>query len=385
MFDGWDQFKNRLGNLKDLGSIGVADLVGGGVSAFFWFYIASVLEPEQYGEINYFLGIASLAAYISLIGTQNTITVYTAKNVKTQSTLYLISLVIGTISSLAIIFIFYRIDVAIVLFGYIINTLSIGDLLGRKLYSSYTKYILIQKGLTLVLGIGFYYAFGVDGIIYALTLSYIAYTIRIYKGLKDSKIDFLLLRSRLGFITNNYVIGLVVGFAGQIDKLIIAPLLGFVLLGNYSLALQMVAVLMLFSGIIFKYILAHDATGIQNIKLKQLTIIMSIGITIIGIFLFPIIISMFFPKYIQVIDAIQIMSLSIVPAYVTMIYSSKFLGLEKSKFVLVGSSISLVIIIVAIISLGSLFGIKGAAIAFVLSTTANATFLVVSDRFIMNK
>ena len=94
---------------------------------------------------------------------------------------------------------------------------------------------------------------------------------------------------------------------------------------------------------------------------------------------------MFFPKYIQVIDAIQIMSLSIVPAYVTMIYSSKFLGLEKSKFVLVGSSISLVIIIVAIISLGSLFGIKGAAIAFVLSTTANATFLVVSDRFIMNK
>ena len=54
------------------------------------------------------------------------------------------------------------------------------------------------------------------------------------------------------------------GFGGQIDKVILAPLLGFVLLGNYSLALQIFSILIMFSTIIFKFILPQDASGISN-------------------------------------------------------------------------------------------------------------------------
>ena len=375
MDNNWDQFREKLIGLKGLASIGFSDIVGAGISAVFWLYIAATIEPESYGEINYFLGIAGIASYIALFGTQNTITVYTAKNVKIQSTFYLISLIIGTISSLIIILVFYRIDVGVVIFGYIINTLAIGDLVGRKLYSSYSKYILTQKILTLVLGIGFFYVFGVNGIIYALALSYGAYIIRLYKVFSEIKIDFSLLKHRLGFITNNYILLIVGGFGSQLDKLIIAPLLGFMLLGNYSLALQVIGILMIFPQIVFKYLLTHDSSDNKNKKLKKITAMVSICVTIASVTLSPYIIPTMFPKYLDVVDSIQIMSVGIIPSTISILYTSKFLGLEKSKFVLIGSLLSLSSIVIGIILLGTIYGIIGIAVAFVLSSSVNAVFL----------
>ena len=51
------------------------------------------------------------------------------------------------------------------------------------------------------------------------------------KTFKEMKIDFSLLRPRLGFIINNYFLLLSSGFHGQIDKILIAPILGFTVLG----------------------------------------------------------------------------------------------------------------------------------------------------------
>ena len=138
--------------LKDIGAIGGGDIFGSMMAAGFWFFLASQIEPEQYGEIFWFLGIAGIFSTIALFGTVNTITVYTAKKVKIQSTLYAISLLASVILSLIVIVIFpsfYTIDVGIILIAYVINTLAIGDLLGRKQYTTYSKYILVQKGLTL--------------------------------------------------------------------------------------------------------------------------------------------------------------------------------------------------------------------------------------------
>ena len=362
--------------MKGLLSIGFSDIVGAGISAIFWFFLATLIEPEEYGEIFYFLGIAGLAFNISLIGTQSTIIVYVAKKIKIHSTLYLLSLIVGGISSMIIIMIFYRVDVSLILLGYIINTLALGDLLGKKLYGSYSKYFLTQKILTLILGLGFYYLFDVQGIIFALALSYIAYIVRVYKGFKESKINFSLLKPRFGFIINNYVVFLANGSKNQIDKLIIAPLLGFALLGNYALSLQMIAVMLIFTTIVFKYTLPQDATGNPNKKLKKLILLLSIGIAIVGFLFSPIIIQELFPKYNEAIDAIQIMSLSVVPATVSMIYTSKFLGLEKSKFVLISKIISLITIISGTVILGSIFGMIGLAIAFVLSISVEAMILV---------
>lgn len=369
-----------MNKFKGFFSIGFADILGNGLTSFFWFYLASLLSPEAYGEIHFFLGIAGVAAYSSLVGTQNTIIVYKAKNVKLQSTLYFISLLIGIIASFTIIVLFYRIDVIFVLFGYIINTLAIGDLLGRKAFGEYTKFVLIQKGLTLVLGLGFYYIFGVEGILYALAITYIFYSKIIYKGLKDSKLDFNLLKTKIGFVANNYSMILASGFYGQVDKLIIAPLLGFALLGNYSLALQATSAMMIISQIFFKYSLPQDSTGNNNPKLKKITVLISIFIATLGIILAPILIPYFFPEYLDAIQAIQIMSLQVIPATIVLIYVSKLLGIEKTKIVLIARIISLIITIFGFIILGPIYGILGLAVIVVVSSTVQASILIISSK-----
>ena len=370
-----NNFKDNQSRYRSVTVIGLADTIGSVIAAIFWFYIATLLTPEQYGELFFVLSIAGTASLISIFGTENTLTVYVAKNVKIQATLYFLSLIIGIISSLIIIIFFYRIDATLVLIGYIINSLAIGSLLGRKQFSSYAKYILIQKILTLVLGLTFYYAFGVDGILYALALSYSFFIIRIYKEFRSSKIDFSLLKSRFGFVTNNYILRLSGGLIGNLDKLIIAPIMGFAILGNYSLTMQILSIMMMLPHIVFKYTLTHDASGSQNLKIKKITILASIGIVFLGITVLPHIIPILFPQYIDVIDAIRIMSLAVIPYTLTLLFSSKLLGLEKSKSVLIEKIITLCIMIVGIVILGPLYGIIGISITFVLALSLGAIFL----------
>ena len=153
----WTDLKKKIIRQKDLASIGFANIVGSGISAIFWLYLASVIEPEQYGEIHYFIAIAALAQIISLIGSSNVLTVYTAKKIKFQATLFFVFLLVAAISTVVIMIIFSRLDAALLILGYIIFELANSVLLGKKAYTTYSKYFLTQKILMLVLGIGFYY------------------------------------------------------------------------------------------------------------------------------------------------------------------------------------------------------------------------------------
>ena len=368
--------------IKGLLSIGFTDIVGTVISATFWFLLASIIEPEELGEIFYFLGIAGLASYISLIGTENTIIVYVSKKIKIQSTFNLLSLVVAGVSTLIIILIFSRVDVSLIMLGYVINTLAMGDILGKKNYKSYSKYFILQKFLTLSLGFGFYYLFDVQGIIYALALTYVGYLIRVFKGFKEYKIDFSLLKPRIGFIMNNYSMQLARSSQKDIGKLIIGNLIGFTILGNYALASQVIGVMFIFTTVVFKYILSYDSNGEENKKLKQLTVIFSVGIAGVGYFLSPIIIPELFPKYNDSLIAIQIMSLSIIPGTISAIYTSKFLGLEKSRFVLISAIISWITLIVATIVLGPIWNISGLAIAFVLAQSFEAvSYIIINKKY----
>jgi O-antigen/teichoic acid export membrane protein len=371
----------KILGLKGLASIGFADIIGSGITAIFWFFIASQLSSSSYGEIHYYLGIAGVAQIISLIGNSNVLSVYAAKNVKIISTLFFISLIAGFISSLVVIILLARIDAALLIFGYIIMDLSTGVLLGRKLFKKYLMFILLQKILTLVIGIGFYFIFGEQSIIFALILSYLPYIIIVGKELKKEKIIFSQLKQRKDFIINNYFSNLSGSFAGQIDKIIIAPLLGFELLGNYALALQFFVVLMVFSGIVFKYILPQDSSGIKNENLKKGTILISILIAILSSIFLPIVILHLFPQYIETIDAIQIISFCVIPGTISMLYTSKFLALEKSKYVLMSKIFSIVIMITGFMTLGPIFGIIGLSITLVISTSVEAFYLVLVNKF----
>ena len=61
-----------MSNIKkkifELSTIGVTDGAGAAIAAVFWFYIASQLGPENYGELTYLISIAALVSGIALFG-----------------------------------------------------------------------------------------------------------------------------------------------------------------------------------------------------------------------------------------------------------------------------------------------------------------------------
>ena len=366
----------EFNNLKQLSFIGGADVVGSGITAIFWFFLASQISPDEYGQIFYFIGIASIAGAFVIVGAQNSILVYSAKNIKVESTLYLLSLIFAVIASFIIIVIFYKIDIVFLVFGYVINTLALGQLLGKKLFSSYSKFSIIQKILTFGLGIIFLFTFGAEGIIFALALSYVCFIVVAYKTFRNTKIDFSLLKDRSKFIFNNYVIEVLTKLNVHVNKFLIVPILGFGILGEFSLAQQLVNVGMIFTLIIFKFTLPHDSQGEENKKLKKYAVFISIGISILGFFVAPLIIPIFFSEYSAIIDTVRIISFCIIPMTFTKIFTSKLLGQENSKRVLYSKIVSIITFLGIIVAFSSEYGLIALAIGYLVSTITETLCLI---------
>ena len=381
-FLGIMNFKEKIFGHKDLVSIGSANLLGNGISAIFWFSLASLINPEEYGQIHYFLAIAGMAQLLSLISTTNALQVYVAKNIKIHSTLFFISIIAGIVSSLVVFLFFSRTDTSLLVLGYIIFELSNGFLLGKKLFSNYAKFFLTQKILTVIFGLGLYFTFGVDGIIFGLVLSYVPYIWILVNEFRNTRIDFSLLKPRKGFLINNYGINISSAVGGQMDKLIIAPILGLELLGNYSLAMQFAVILMLLPTTVFKYLLTQDSSGKNTKNLKKNTIFASVGLATFGIVILPMIIPILFPNYIDTVIAIQIISVAIIPSTIGIFYDSKLLSIEKSKFLVIGKGIGLFTMISGFVILGPIYGIIGLAVTLVVSSCLQTLVVIIASKTI---
>ena len=381
-FFGIMNFKEKIFGHKDLVSIGSANLLGNGISAIFWFSLASLINPEEYGQIHYFLAIAGMAQLLSLISTTNALQVYVAKNIKIHSTLFFISIIAGIVSSLVVFLFFSRTDTSLLVLGYIIFELSNGFLLGKKLFSNYAKFFLTQKILTVIFGLGLYFTFGVDGIIFGLVLSYVPYIWILVNEFRNTRIDFSLLKPRKGFLINNYGINISSAVGGQMDKLIIAPILGLELLGNYSLAMQFLVILLLLPTTVFKYLLTQDSSGKNTKNLKKNTIFASVGLATFGIVILPMIIPILFPNYIDTVIAIQIISVAIIPSTIGIFYDSKLLSIEKSKFLVIGKGIGLFTMISGFVILGPIYGIIGLAVTLVISSCLQTLVVIIASKTI---
>ena len=157
MIDNWNKFREFFLKFKDLGSLGLGVLITNAIGGIFWFYMASLLGTEKYGEVSYFISIGIMASTISLMGSTNAIIVYGAKGVKIQPPIFLIVILFSLITSIVLFFIFLNdFSVSLYVIGFVIFTLISSDFLGKKLYRNYAKIIITQKFLMVILAGGFF-------------------------------------------------------------------------------------------------------------------------------------------------------------------------------------------------------------------------------------
>jgi len=382
---GWNFIRSLLHDTKDVQHIGIGNIAGKVIVGIFWFYMATLLGSENYGQVSYLIALGSMGAAISMVGTSNTVIVYTAKKVPVASTLYSIALILGTVAAIILYIFSSNIIVSIFTFGYIFYNLGVAHLLGNKLYKKYAIILIIQKILFVSLALLFYYIIGFEGVVLGFGLSMLVFSYIVLKEFRNTKIDFKILKPRFGFMINNYALTIEKVLNGQVDKLIIAPLFGFALLGNYALSIQFLSIMLIIPSIVFQYTLSQDATGNLSKKIKKISIGSSIVVACLGIVLSPIVIPIIFPDYVEAIQLIQIISLVVVPSSIILAYNSELLGKEKSRFVLIGQGISVSVYLVGLLTLGLIIGINGVAISLVLSSICQAIFYIIIIRHLKNQ
>jgi O-antigen/teichoic acid export membrane protein len=370
--------------ILDISTIGLTDGAGAAIAAIFWFYIASQLGPENYGELTYLISIAALVSGIAIFGSHHTVLVLTGKKVDIHATIYLITMIANIVGSVIIFLLFFNLGVSLVIIGYSLFALVTSDLIGRKLYKSYSKNIITQKILLLVFGIGFYYLIGENGILIGIALSHAHLIFRIIKSYKNSKINFNIIKEKKKFILNNWAISISGVVYGSVDKLIIGSFIGFGILGNYSLGLQFYSLLNLLPSMTVKYFIGQDILGIPNKKLKRIIILISVGFAILGSTIAPIIISYVFPKFIESENIIRIISWTLVPAAIqATYYLPKLWAAEKSNIILITAIIAAGTQIIGILTLGALYAEIGVALAFVLSNVVGLIFTFTITKFFL--
>ena len=372
----WNLIKQIKG-LKSISQIGAATAGGNAIAALFWIYMADLMGQEDYGELGYMLSIAGIASTISILGGQWTMSVYTAKGVRIESSLYFISIITSTVSAIILYFLFENVGMSVYVISIVIFNLFTAEILGKKRYKTYSKIFFLQKIILVTLAILLYYILGAEGVLLAYGISYLVFTSRIISALRNHEFNFGLLRQRFKFWMFNYIIQLSNSARAQIDILLIGPLFGFTLVGNYFLGLQVVGLFLILPLIIFKYTLPQDSSGSSTKQIKIIAIVASIGFALLGIFVAPEVIPLVLPEYTDTIELIPLLSLAIIPRTVTTMLMSGFLGKENNIHLLVGNLIAFSIIVSGILYLPEYFDIVGLAIAYVLSVTIQTIYLLI--------
>jgi len=372
----WNLIKQIKG-LKSISQIGAATAGGNAIAAIFWIYMADLMGQEDYGELGYMLSIAGIASTISILGGQWTMSVYTAKGVRIESSLYFISIITSTVSAIILYFLFENVGMSVYVISIVIFNLFTAEILGKKRYKTYSKIFFLQKIILVTLAILLYYILGAEGVLLAYGISYLVFTSRIISALRNHEFNFGLLRQRFKFWMFNYIIQLSNSARAQIDILLIGPLFGFTLVGNYFLGLQVVGLFLILPLIIFKYTLPQDSSGSSTKQIKIIAVVASIGFALLGIFVAPEVILFALPEYADTVELIPLLSLAIIPRTVTTMLMSGFLGKENNMHLLVGNLIAFSIVVLGILYLPEYFDIVGLAIAYVLSVTIQTIYLLI--------
>ena len=381
----WKDIKNIRG-LRSVATIGSSNIIGTAITSVFWISIAGLLGTESYGELSYFLAIIGISSVIVNYGGGYAMQVYTAKGVKIESSLYFLGIIASTVAAIILFLMFENFGVSICVIGIVAFNLILFEILGKKLYKKYFKIFVGQKILFVLIASAFYFVFGtVEGILIGYGVSLLLFSQIIYKSFKNNKVNFSLIRERIKFLSHNYIAELSATARNNVDKLIIAPLLGFSFLGNYFLGLQVLAIMLIIPGIVFKYTLPEDSTGKSTGQIKILTIIVSFFIMLLGIFVAPLVIPIVLPEYATAVDLIPILSLVIIPRTISVMITSSFLGKENSKYVVIGNIITFGVLVVSLFPLAELFEITGVAIAYVIAFSSSTTYMIAKYLQLRNK
>lgn len=363
-----------------LAYVGIANLLSSLAGGLFWFIVASIIVAENYGELNYYISIASVLSIISLLGLNTTVITHLAKGSKKIGDQANVVLLFSSLITVLILIIVTNYYTALLFLGISFFSMTIAGVLGRQLYKEYFLLTISERAAQIGLAILLFFAIGLEGMIIGYAIGALAFSYKFFKSLRNFSFDISELRQRFSFLVHNYIFNISQTLTMHADKLIIAPLFGFTILGFYQLGFQFLMFLGIVPASLFQYLLPQFSSGNKSKRIVYIALLLAIFFALISLILVPFVINTFFKQYIDAISAAQIMGIGVVPMTINSILNAKLLAKEESKKVVIGAIIYSSMLVVLFYSLGITMGLTGLGIAVVVSLASQSTALVILSR-----
>jgi len=165
----------------------------------------------------------------------------------------------------------------------------------------------------------------------------------------------------------------------MVDKLIISSLFGLYVVGIYQLNLQIFLALSVIPGSLGTYLISEESSGSTHYRISIVVVFASIGIAILGIFLTPLIINEFFPKYSEGIMGLQILLITLIPESIGSIFMAKLLSKESTRIGYL-AIVKITSMLILLVYLGEIYDYVGLSLAILISSIISVIFLFYINR-----
>ena len=372
-----------LGLDKGLAFVSMGNLIYTALGAVLWFYLASILTPDEYGRLNYDIAVATILTSLGIMGFDTTLTTFVAKGVSKMfpQSAFLIILSGGILS----IFIFLFLQswvLAILLMGMLFFTLVTANLLGNHSFKQFMLILSTQRILTLILVPVLFEFAGVNGAILGFAISHIVLCKNFFRIVREIDFSISTLKPIKKYFLHSYLLGISKTLPYFADKLIILPLFGLSTLGYYQFGVQMLTVTAVIPVILYNYLLPRVArSGTQDLsRTIWLGLITALSMSSIMYLFMPTIVSNFFPTFEPAILSVQIILFAGIPLTAVAIITSVFMGQQKSIHVAVAALLFIGCQYLLIILLGKSFGLIGLSASMVAASGIQCTYLLLIKR-----
>jgi len=351
------------------------------IGSVFWFIMALLLEPSDYGQANWLISIAMFASTFCVLGWEKTVITYYPKEGRDElvggatAIVLVASLAVGVAMGLLI-----EPLVGLLIIGLSLFSMVISSELGRRRYKRYKWICVVPKLMALLLAVTMYSLIGLLGVILGYAIPYLIFGLLSLRYVYKSNPGIREARGKAGFALRAFGVDITTGSTSLLDKILIGGVFGMATLGLYQLAYQIFAALGVLPGVLFNYLLPEKSAGIKTKPVETLGILTSVALAASVILLSPLIIPFVFPSFAGSVRLTQIMSLSIIPYAVAMTKMSELYARERPGAVLISYLSALAVGIVGILVLGSGFGGIGLATSAVLLQTTLAIMLILHTK-----
>ena len=351
---------------KDFSYVTIGQFVGVGLQAAFYLIFAALLDPEIYGNLSYLIAIAGTFSYVSRFGLHNTVTIFQAKkNSLLANEANILAVILSAVAALILLPINEL--AALLSLSFSFFAMNQHNLLGLKKYKKHMLLAIFKNGLIITLPLFFYLFFEIPGILLGMAISNFLGSYNYFKIFNMKTKSLSNIKKKYKILVNNFGLDASAHLSRLLDKLIIAPLFGFVFVGIHQFNMQILFALEMFPWALYFFLLSEESSGKSHTKIVYLVIFGSFIATVIVIILSPILIEEIFPKYSKGIFPLQVLVISIIPLSISSFFSAKLQAIESTKvgitaIVRIGSLLGLLVI------LGQIYGLVGLSLAFLFST-----------------